>query len=305
MFYSLIKIWLLSGDIKCRVRTIAQKLRICSLALQSFCSFLHISAQCQMHSYSSRLDRELDFQGCGILPEHLPSSVAFSAHCSLSSCLLSSPHHVSKRTHFHDWFGGLTELNEGIFWLQGAKCRGTMQGSCAAPLKSWRPAERVDMEGTGRGCSLFRRNDNSVQVSSSRGALWVAATGPVSHSFYLLNPCSTCRGCQKDKVPSVHIFFSFNVNINLVGFMSFHTVTPTLWNKNFQSLPNWTFQCLMCEHPVWWYHFCVLPQHPWQCIFLKLEHDTLRGGLCFLMMLWQMSYHPNDVDFFSWCFWFS
>lgn len=132
-----------------------------------------------------------------------------------------------------------------------------MQGSHAAPLMSCRPDREVGMEGTGQGCGLFRKNHNSVQVSSSRGALWVAATEPLFHSSYLLNPCPTRWHCQKDKVPSVHVFccfvclFVFNVNINLVGFMSLHTATPNLWKEKFQSLPNWTFQCLMCANTLY------------------------------------------------------
>lgn len=50
MVYSLIKIGLFDYDIKRRLRAIAQKLRICSLVLQSLYSFLYTSAQPRIHS---------------------------------------------------------------------------------------------------------------------------------------------------------------------------------------------------------------------------------------------------------------
>lgn len=209
MFYYLIKIWLLDDDIKCRGRAIAQKLRICSTALQSWCSLWHISAQ---HAQlQQQVGQRTRFTGLwDPTCEHLLSSIAFRVRCSLTSSLLSSAHHVSKRAHFHGWlasWAGLTELNEGIFWFQGAKCRVTMQGSHAAPQWAAGLMERVGMEQTGQGCGLSRKNHNSIRVTSSRGAQWVAATEPLFHSSSLLNPCPTSRRCQKEKVPSVHGFF--------------------------------------------------------------------------------------------------
>lgn len=125
------------------------------------------------------------------------------------------------------------------------------------------------MEGTGQSCGLFRRNHNSVQVNSSRRALWVAATEPVFYTFYLLNPCPTCWRCQKRQGTICPcIFFFFYVKIKLVGFMSFHTPTPNLRNENFQSLPSWTFQCSMCTNTL---HdgACVLYLTPISAFYLN------------------------------------
>lgn len=75
MVYSLIKIGLFDYDIKRRLRRIskriAQKLRICSLVLQSLYSFLYTSAQPRIHSYSSKVNRELDLQGYRIIPVNI------------------------------------------------------------------------------------------------------------------------------------------------------------------------------------------------------------------------------------------
>lgn len=70
----------------------------CRACAHSYTSVLN--SKC---SYSSRLDREFDLQGCGILPVNifLPQLNVLTTH--LTSCLLSSPHRVSKRTQFHDW----------------------------------------------------------------------------------------------------------------------------------------------------------------------------------------------------------
>jgi len=69
--------------------TEAQNLQSCTAEL-----VLLIMHWCltQIHIYSSKLNRELDLKDCRIIP---PSPLAFSAHHSLISCLLSSPHRIS------------------------------------------------------------------------------------------------------------------------------------------------------------------------------------------------------------------
>lgn len=168
------------------------------------------------------------------------------------------------------------------------------------------------MEGTGQSCGLFRRNHNSVQVNSSRRALWVAATEPVFYTFYLLNPCPTCWRCQKRQGAICPCIFFFLCEDKVGGFhvISYTNSKSAEWKLPVTSKVNISMFDVY-KHPAWRClcfvsdtHFCILPQHPWQWIFLKLEHDTLRGVLYFLMLLWQMSHHPNNIDitlFFPWC----
>lgn len=296
---------------KCRVRAIAQELRVCSLALQSLCSFLHISAQWQMHSYSSRLDRELDLQGCGVLPVNiflLQLHSVFSTHW-LPASSQPTPEVFPKALIALVF---MTDLLAG-HWADRAEWRHFPFPRCQmqsdnAGILCCRPDGEGGHGGDRTGLQFVQKeaiiHHNSVQVSSSRGAPRVAAAEPVP--FSSLKPCPTCWHCQEDKVPSVHGLV-FLCEHELGGF-------PVISCSNSKSV-EWKLSVTsklsismfnVCKHPcVWWYlcfvsgtHFCILPQHPWHWIFLKLEHDTLRGVLSFLMSLCYMTYHPNNVDFF-------
>lgn len=114
-----------------------------------------------------------------------------------------------------------------------------MQVSRAAPQRAsgWQRGQACGgQDGSG---SVLRKNHNAVEINRRSGALRVAATEPVCHPSYLLNPRSTCWRWQKDEVPSVLVFC---LNINSVVFMSFHIATQNLWDENVQSLADRTLQ---------------------------------------------------------------
>lgn len=75
--------------------------------------------------------------------------------------------------------------------------------------------------------------------------------------------------------------FPVNTKLNIAGF-------------DFWKYPVCQYPCFACE--VSHIHFCPPPQHPWQWLFLKLEQDRLVCVLYFLLVLWQIRYHPNDVN---------
>lgn len=93
----------------------------CRACAHSYTSVLN--SKC---SYSSRLDRELDLQGCGILPVNIFLPQLHSVLTThLTSCLLSSPHHVSKRAQFHDWLASWVLGWQG--WIKFLVTRCQMQ----------------------------------------------------------------------------------------------------------------------------------------------------------------------------------